>query len=110
VKSIRPPDPHSDFASALRLARSAIGRSQEDFDVVSSRTYISNLERGLKVPTLKKVDSLATVLGVHPMTLLALSYLDARTATQADLQELLTRVFDEMAGILRDGSRSNNHP
>lgn len=104
MKSTGPADPKSDFASALRVARSALGRSQEDFDVVSSRTYISSMERGLKVPTLKKVDSLATVLGVHPLTLLALSYLDARTATDADLRELLTRVFDEAAGIWRDGS------
>ena len=99
MKSNGPSDPKSDFASALRTARTALGRSQEDFDVVSSRTYISNLERGLKVPTIKKVDSLATVLGIHPLTLLAMSYLDMRNATEADLCALLIRVFDEMAGL-----------
>lgn len=50
--------------------------SQEAFGVVSSRTYVSTLERGIKQPTLNKVDELAGVMGVHPLTLLALSYLD----------------------------------
>ena len=75
--------------------------------MVSSRTYISNLERGLKVPTLKKVDSLATVLRVHPLTLLTLSYLDARTATEDDLRELLTRVFDEAVAVSESSQPSS---
>ena len=70
--------------------------------MVSSRTYISNLERGLKVPTIRKVDSLATVLGIHPLTLLALSYIDTRKATESDLRALLTRVFDETAGLMQE--------
>ena len=105
MKSISLNEPKSNFAVALRVARDALGRSQEDFDVVSSRTYISNLERGLKVPTLKKVDSLATVLGVHPLTLMALSYLDAGTATEGDVRDLLTQVFEEVARIRDSRSR-----
>lgn len=54
--------------------RKARGRSQEEFDAVSSRTYVSALERGLKQPTLSKVDELAQVMDVHPLTLLTLSY------------------------------------
>ena len=65
------------------------------------------LERGLKVPTLKKVDSLATVLRVHPLTLLTLSYLDARTATEDDLRELLTRVFDEAVAVSESSQPSS---
>lgn len=38
------------------------------------RGVISSLERGLKSQTLKKVDELAEVIGVHPLTLLTLSY------------------------------------
>ena len=75
--------------------------------MVSSRTYISNLERGLKVPTIRKVDSLATVLGIHPLTLLALSYIDTRKATESDLRALLTRVFDETAGLMQETSASS---
>lgn len=62
------------FARALRAVRIARGMSQESFDQVSSRTYVSTLERGLKQPTLSKVDSLAEALEVHPLTLLVVTY------------------------------------
>lgn len=75
--------------------------------MVSSRTYVSNLERGIKVPTIRKVDSLAAVLGIHPLTLLALSYIDTRKATESDLRTLLTGVFDETAGLLKETSASS---
>ena len=35
------------FPQALKKARKAKGLSQEDFSDVSSRTYVSTLERGL---------------------------------------------------------------
>jgi transcriptional regulator with XRE-family HTH domain len=41
---------------------------------VSSRTYMSSLERGLKSPTLSKVAELCEVMDVHPLTLLTLAY------------------------------------
>lgn len=74
---------NSSFSRALRTLRKARGRSQEDFDAVSSRTYISALERGLKQPTLSKVDELAEVMDVHPLTLLALSYCVRPTSAEA---------------------------
>lgn len=42
------------FVSALKHARHTHGLTQEDFSDVSSRTYVSTLERGLKNPTLDK--------------------------------------------------------
>ncbi|EOG3619038.1 helix-turn-helix transcriptional regulator [Pseudomonas fulva] len=42
--------------------------------LVSGRTYLSDLERGLKLPTLGKIDSIARALDVHPLSLLALAY------------------------------------
>jgi transcriptional regulator with XRE-family HTH domain len=89
--------PTSSFAKALRIARHARGVSQEEFDTISSRTYISALERGIKQPTITKVDALAAVLGLHPLTLMALSYADKHTGVemkrlldlvQAQLEEL----------------------
>lgn len=50
------------FAKALIQARAYQGLTQEDFSDVSSRTYISALERGLKSPTLEKLDELAETL------------------------------------------------
>ena len=89
----------SNFAKALRKAREARGIPQEEFDTVSSRTYVSALERGIKQPTISKVDALAGVLGLHPLTLFALSYADSSSA--ADVRRLLDRVHHEVEGVLR---------
>jgi transcriptional regulator with XRE-family HTH domain len=87
--------PTSSFAHALRTARKARGVSQEQFDTISSRTYISALERGLKQPTISKVDALASVLGLHPLTLLALSY--AKSGDEKRLLELVQREIDSLS-------------
>jgi transcriptional regulator with XRE-family HTH domain len=63
------------FGTGLQKARKSRGLTQEDFSVISSRTYLSSLERGIKSPTISKVEELASVIGVHPLSLLALAYL-----------------------------------
>jgi transcriptional regulator with XRE-family HTH domain len=66
--------PRNSFSTALKKIRVAKKLSQEDFSLISSRTYVSSLERGIYSPTLSKVDELAEVLNVHPLVLLTLSY------------------------------------
>lgn len=68
----------NNFPEALKVSRKCLGVTQEAFHPVSGRTYISALERGLKSPTLTKVDELSAVLGIHPLTLLTLSYAKKR--------------------------------
>lgn len=63
------------FAKALKIARKAKQLTQEDFSDVSSRTYVSTLERGLKNPTLDKIEDLAGAMNLHPMTLITLAYM-----------------------------------
>ncbi|RON80770.1 MULTISPECIES: helix-turn-helix domain-containing protein [Pseudomonas] len=63
------------FGVALQRLRKSKALTQEDFSTVSSRTYLSTLERGLKSPTLEKVDALASVMDVQPLTLLAYAHL-----------------------------------
>lgn len=63
------------FGAGLQKARKSRGLTQEDFSGVSSRTYLSSLERGIKSPTISKVEALASVIGIHPLALLALAYL-----------------------------------
>jgi transcriptional regulator with XRE-family HTH domain len=82
---------------AMRLVRKAKGVTQEEFALVSSRTYVSSVERGLKVPTLSKIDALAEVLGVHPLTLLTIAYVCNQTITET--QQLLTSVENEIDEI-----------
>lgn len=83
------------FAWSLRSFRRRRGVTQEDFSEVSSRTYVSQLERGQKSPTLDKVVELAQPLGVHPLSLLALAFLKADS--EGDLEVLLERVRREVA-------------
>ena len=59
------------FAKARRSAK----LTQEDFEPISPRTYISHLERGLSAPTIVKLDQLANVMGIHAVTLLFQAYL-----------------------------------
>ncbi len=70
--------------------------SQEAFSDVSSRTYMSTLERDLKSPTLNKLAELCEVMEVHPLTLLTLAYAgkDPRKFNQ-----LLAQVRQELASI-----------
>ena len=64
----------NSLATAIRTVRKARGLSQEAFSDVSSRTYMSSLERDLKSPTLHKLTELCEVMEVHPLTLLTLAY------------------------------------
>lgn len=83
-----------NFGSALRTVRRFRKVPQEALDVVSSRTYVSSLERGLKSPTLDKIDSIADALNVHPLTLVALAYL--RTRSQTEQQSILANVESQL--------------
>lgn len=85
----------ASLAVALKSIRKARGLSQEAFSVVSSRTYLSSLERGLKSPTLSKLCALCEVLEVHPLTLLTLAYVSEGN----DLVRLLSRVQNEVSSI-----------
>lgn len=96
---------HQDrFGMALRLARKARSKTQEDFSVTSSRTYVSMLERGVRSPTLAKIGELSETLGLHPLTLLALAYGGA--GTSAELHELLAEVEREAKAVLRANLRT----
>lgn len=89
------------LAAALKTVRKARGLSQEAFSDVSSRTYLSTLERDLKSPTLKKLAELCEVMGIHPLTLLTLAYADDK-ARKTD--ELLALVQQELAAVLAKGN------
>lgn len=89
------------FAKALRLARDSKGLTQEDFSNVSSRTYISSLERALKSPTLEKVDMIAETLKIHPLTLLTLTYLGKSKSNK--LEKLLDKVSKQVSSLSTDG-------
>lgn len=96
--------PKNNFRFALRAVRKARGLSQESFGLLSSRTYVSTLERGLKSPTLNKTDELAQVMKVHPLTLLLLAYVDL----ESDTERLVQTVRSELTAI-RDSNRKGGN-
>ena len=87
--------PKNAFPAALQALRKSRGLSQEDFSDVSSRTYLSSLERGLKSPTLSKIVELCEVMEIHPLTLLTLAY----GRDSEGVQEVLVRVQRELASL-----------
>jgi len=85
------------FAKALKNARKSRELTQEDFSGVSSRTYLSSLERGQKSPTLDKLQILAQTIGIHCLSLIALTYLYSEK--ENDLETLLLRIKNEVESI-----------
>ncbi|MCD5972021.1 helix-turn-helix domain-containing protein [Pseudomonas quasicaspiana] len=82
------------FGIALRNARTRRGLTQEDFHGVSSRTYLSTLERGLKNVTVEKAVELARQTGIHPLTLMVETFLILEP--DVDLAALFKRVLKEV--------------
>ena len=86
------------LSEALKTIRKARGLSQEAFSDVSSRTYMSSLERDLKSPTLNKLAELCEVMEIHPLTLLTLAYA-SNDAHQAE--QLLAQVRQELKAVMK---------
>lgn len=82
------------FGQALKQLRVSKGLTQEDFSSICSRTYLSTLERGLKCPTLEKLEALASVMEVHPLSVLAAAY--QINDEEGGLDTLLARVRTEI--------------
>lgn len=86
------------LARSLRLIRKTRNLAQDELSEVSGRTYLSEIERGIKNPTVEKVDELARAMNVHPLTVLAIAYLP--NLREQDLATLQERVNKEVKAIL----------
>lgn len=91
----------NDFPTALKRAREFTKRTQDDFDLVSTRSYVSLLERGLRSPTLTMVETLAEVLDLHPLTVLSLAYMtrQSRAANEKALAQVAAEVSTILAAV-----------
>lgn len=89
------------FAKALKLSRKSKKLTQEDFSDVSSRTYLSALERGMKSPTLDKVNVIAQTLGIHIVSLITLTclHLESEKEQEKDLELLLSKIKNEVESL-----------
>lgn len=83
-----------EFGRALRALRLSRNLSQQDFTSVITREHLSRLERGLSQPNLALVRHLATVLKIHPLSLLTLAF------HRADDSETLKNLFSQIEADL----------
>lgn len=74
------------FAAVLKAMRAGKGLTQRNLAEVSSRTYVSKLERAQSSPTLEMITALSGPLRVSPMTLVAITLpADADSGEHCDL-------------------------
>lgn len=81
-----------DVLKSYRLKRNI---SQESMG--PSQTYISNLERGRWSASIDKIEQMAKMLGVHPVSVILAGYLSSEE--EADSDKLLERIRNELREI-----------
>lgn len=84
------------LAKAFATARKQRGLAQEDFSDVSSRTYVSSIERGIKSPTVEKLEQLASVIDVRVATLIVLATSLAEGVTPNKLLECIHAEIEKL--------------
>lgn len=84
------------FAAVLKAMRATRGLSQKNLAEVSSRTYVSKLERGQCSPTLEMITALSKPLGLSPLTVVALT---VGSAEGSSIYSLVRRLENELAGL-----------
>jgi transcriptional regulator with XRE-family HTH domain len=87
-------------AVVLKAMRKARGLSQKNLAEVSSRTYVSKLERGQSSPTLEMMSTLSTPLGLSPLGLVALTL---ATETGHSITSLINHVESELEELAQSG-------
>lgn len=92
------------FAAVLKTMRAGKGLTQRNLAEVSSRTYVSKLERGQSSPTLEMIMALSGPLSVNPLTLVAIT-LSAESGQSVDA--LLCRTKAELTDLAHDGVLKN---
>lgn len=81
------------FGAALKAVRVGKGIAQEQLG--ASQSFISTLERGIRSPTVEKMEELAQRLGVNPATLIILM----QVGMDGDVEALLKAVQDEIKAL-----------
>lgn len=89
---------HGAYGEALRRVRRYRGIPQDGLASVIGRAYISELERGRKSPTVRKVEELCEAFDTHPLT----AYLLAFAQHPDDVDALLKHARREAKRILKN--------
>ncbi|NTY90337.1 helix-turn-helix domain-containing protein [Pseudomonas putida] len=87
-------DLNVELGNVLRDIRLGKNLRQADiYDHVTGRAYWGELERGIKSPTVKKLDEISEFLGLHPLTALAICYSRQRGITPKQLLKELDKAI-----------------
>lgn len=81
------------FGSVLREVRLIKNIAQEQLG--ASQSFVSTVERGIRSPTIAKMDEFAERLGVNPATLIILM----QVGLDGDADVLLKKVRDEIKAL-----------
>ncbi|MCO7622263.1 MULTISPECIES: helix-turn-helix domain-containing protein [Pseudomonas] len=85
------------FGSALREVRVRKEIAQEQLG--ASQSFVSTIERGIRSPTIEKMEEFAERLGVNPATLIVLM----QVGQEGDVDELLAKIRDEIRALKQVG-------
>lgn len=83
------------LGASLRSYRLKRDVSQESLG--PSQPYISNLEAGRGSASIDKIEQMALVLGVHPVSIILAGYLGS--SEEADTEDVLNRIHSELREI-----------
>ncbi|RRV10456.1 helix-turn-helix domain-containing protein [Pseudomonas sp. v388] len=86
-------------AAVLKAMRRARGLSQKNLAEVSSRTYVSKLERAQSSPTLEMMATLSPPMGLSTLTLVALTIGAETGQSIRSLVRLLEEEVTELAQV-----------
>ncbi|MFL6876892.1 helix-turn-helix domain-containing protein [Pseudomonas marginalis] len=92
------------FAAVLKAMRAGKGLTQRNLAEVSSRTYVSKLERAQSSPTLEMITALSGPLNVNPLTLVAVTLC---AESGQSVSALLLRTQEELANLAQEGVLKN---
>ncbi|PJY97909.1 transcriptional regulator [Pseudomonas donghuensis] len=85
------------FGSALKEVRVRKEIAQEQLG--ASQSFVSTIERGIRSPTIEKMEEFAERLGVNPATLIVLM----QVGQEGDVDEVLAKIRDEIRALKRVG-------
>ncbi|PKH19045.1 helix-turn-helix domain-containing protein [Pseudomonas fluorescens] len=92
------------FAAVLKAMRAGKGLTQRNLAEVSSRTYVSKLERAQSSPTLEMISALSGPLSVNPLSLVAITLC---AESGQSVNALLLRTQEELANLAQEGVLKN---
>ncbi|MBH3375654.1 helix-turn-helix domain-containing protein [Pseudomonas juntendi] len=85
------------FGSALKEVRTRKEIAQEQLG--ASQSFVSTVERGIRSPTIEKMEEFAERLGVNPATLIVLM----QVGLEGDEDALLNKIRNEIKALKRVG-------